>query len=121
MKNGQSGGAIAQHLAKDCASLKEDGVEVPSPLKRGGNRNGRHEPVSTARLAPNPFAVGFDSLSEHISVGMSQAPWRCLVRPSMVRPTKWAGLWVANSGVGGSPTTPQGDVVAKSSDIDCRR
>ena len=79
MRNGQSGGAISQHLAKDCSALKENGVKVPSPLKRGGNRNGRHEHLSFSRLAPvaskvsTPFGSGFDSLSEHISVGMSQA------------------------------------------------
>ena len=67
MRNGQSGGAIAQHLAKDIASLKEDGVQVPSPLRRGGNRNGRHEPVSTARLAPISSKVskaGANNLSQ---------------------------------------------------------
>ncbi|MDI1489231.1 MAG: hypothetical protein OHK93_008509 [Ramalina farinacea] len=67
LKNGQSGGAVAQHLAKDCAALKESGVKVPSPLKRGGNRNARQESLSITRLASVPFKVsksGVNNLSQ---------------------------------------------------------
>ena len=67
LKNGQSGGAVAQHLAKDCSALKESGVQVPSPLKRGGNRNGRQELLSIARLAPITSKVsktGVNNLSQ---------------------------------------------------------
>ena len=63
LKNGQSGGAVAQHLAKDCTALKEDGIKVPSPLKRGGNRAGRHEPVSITRLAPAASKVSKASVN----------------------------------------------------------
>ena len=72
LQNGQSGGAVSQHLAKDCVALKEDGIKVPSSFKHGSNRRVRDETPTLARLAPaaskvsTPFVTGFDSLSEHI-------------------------------------------------------
>ena len=67
LHNGQSGGAVAQHLAKDCSALKKSGVKVPSPLKRGGNRNGRQELLSVAGHAPIASKVsktGVNNLSQ---------------------------------------------------------